>query len=108
MPVLEMAVREGESERRMLSSDMNLSPGWGINGRLASSADIGEQITLDIHLVDTVPYDFVVFNCIAHDGTRAADATVTLVDERGYCRDFSRDVFNNECIQMRIEYCTCY
>jgi hypothetical protein len=63
--------------------DIAIRDGWSITGRTSPTASIGQPLTLDIFLADMLPYDFVVFNCIAHDGTRRPGGTITLVDEKG-------------------------
>ncbi|VDD93294.1 unnamed protein product [Enterobius vermicularis] len=62
---------------------MQILENHGINGIALSEATIGQQITLDVVLENSAIYDFTIYSCIAHDGSKSSDASVQIIDANG-------------------------
>uniref|UniRef100_A0A0N5ATT3 ZP domain-containing protein n=1 Tax=Syphacia muris TaxID=451379 RepID=A0A0N5ATT3_9BILA len=62
---------------------MQILDDHGINGAVLTEANIGQRITLDVVLENAAIYDFTIYSCIAHDGSRTPDASVQIVDANG-------------------------
>ncbi|KJH49143.1 zona pellucida-like domain protein [Dictyocaulus viviparus] len=71
---------------------MQILDGHGINGMPLTKASIGQRITLDLVLKNTVIYDFYVYSCTANDGTNNPDASINVVDSNGCAVRLSRAI----------------
>ncbi|CAD5227089.1 unnamed protein product [Bursaphelenchus xylophilus] len=55
----------------------------GYKGDVITEGFVGQRITLDARLEESSIFDMFVHDCVAHDGTNNADATVPIIDANG-------------------------
>ncbi|KAI6175426.1 ZP domain-containing protein [Aphelenchoides bicaudatus] len=64
----------------------------GLQGPIAFEGSVGRRLTLDAQLEDTSIFDMFLHDCIAHDGSRSEDATVSIIDANGCAVKLTRAI----------------